>query len=259
MNPEGIQTDMKLITLNTWGGKVYGELINYLRNHRDVDVFCFQEVLKGGSERTNRGDIKSLYEDISKILTDHVGYFSEYEDGSYYGEKSEDLDFKYGIACFIRKDLEQSCTERITLYDSERKWGDYNGRFAVGASLALVVSDYAVVNVHGLWQGGMKKDSEARLEQSKRIISAANRTNGKKIICGDFNLEPQTESIKIIESLPTKNLIKEYSVASTRTSLYTKDVKFADYMFVGDSVKVLDFKVLADEVSDHSPLYLEIQ
>lgn len=250
---------MKIITLNTWGGRIYKELIDFFNNHQDIDVLCFQEVLKGGKGQTSRGEIKSLYEDIGNTLTNHAGYFSEYGDGGYYSEKSKDLDFKYGIACFVRKNFEQSFIEGIALYDPEKKWSDYDGRFAAGASLAVVVSDYTIVNVHGLWQGSMKKDSEARLEQSKRIINLANKTGGRKIICGDFNLEPQTESIKMIENLPTKNLIKKYGVASTRTSLYTKDVKFADYIFISDDGKVIDFKVLADEVSDHSPLYLELQ
>jgi len=250
---------MKIITLNTWGGRIYKELTNFLSKHREVDIFCFQEVLKGGNGKTNRGEIKSLYEEIGKILTEYVGYFSEYGDGGYYSESSKNLDFKYGIACFVRKNFEQSFIENIALYDPERKWGDYDGRFAAGASLVVAVLDYVIVNVHGLWQGSMKKDSEARFEQSNRIMNLANKTKGKKIICGDFNLEPQTKSINMIENLPTKNLIKEFGITSTRTLLYTKDVKFADYIFVGVDEKVLDFKVLTDEVSDHSPLYLEFR
>jgi endonuclease/exonuclease/phosphatase family metal-dependent hydrolase len=250
---------MKIITLNTWGGRINKELVEFLSKHRNVDMFCFQEVLKGGNGQTGRGEIKSLYEDIGKILIDHTGYFSEYGDGGYYSEKSKDLDFQYGVACFIKKNFEQNLIGSTRLYDPETKWGDYDGRFAAGASLAVGVSGYALVNVHGLWQGSMKKDSEARLEQSKRIIDLANQTNGKKIICGDFNLEPHTESIKMIENLPAKNLIIEYGITSTRTSRYTKELKFADYMFVSPDVDIFDFKVLSDEVSDHLPLYLEIQ
>lgn len=247
---------MKIITLNTWGGRIK-ELVDFLNKHKDVDIFCFQEVLQGGNGETSRGENKSLYEDISKILADHVGYFSEYGEDGYYGEKSKDRDFKYGIACFVKKNIEQNFIGSIVLYDPERKWSDYDSNFAAGMALAVKVSDYVLVNVHGLWQGSMKKDSEARLEQSKKIIDLANQVAGKKILCGDFNLEPHTESLKMIENLPTKNLVKEYNITSTRTSLYKKDIRFADYIFVSPDIKVHSFEVLPDEVSDHSPLYLE--
>ena len=36
---------MKLITLNTWGGRVNKDLLSFLENKREtIDIFCFQEV-----------------------------------------------------------------------------------------------------------------------------------------------------------------------------------------------------------------------
>ncbi|MGH7175090.1 MAG: endonuclease/exonuclease/phosphatase family protein, partial [Minisyncoccia bacterium] len=55
-----------------------------------------------------------------------------------------------------------------------------------------------------------------------------------------------------------RNLIEEYKITSTRTSFYDETEKFADYAFVSPEAKVLDFKVLPEEVSDHAALYLEI-
>jgi len=248
---------MKLITLS---GKVYDPLIKFLQKYsKTTDIFCFQEILKGGNGKTNRGETKSSYEDIENIFTDYIGYFSEYGEGGYYSESSKNLDFDYGVVCFVKKSCKQSFVGGVSLYNPERKWNDYSGRFAAGSSIAITVSDYVIVNVHGLWQGSVKVDTEARLEQSKRIIDLANKIEGKKIICGDFNLEPHTESIKMIESLPMKNLIKEYKVTSTRSSFYDKDVKFSDYVFVDYDVNVLNFQVLPDEVSDHLPLLLEFE
>lgn len=251
---------MKLISLNIWGGKVSEPLIDFIKKHAsDVDIFCFQEVLKGGDGKTAREEMKDCYERIGKMLTNHTGYFSGYGEGGYYSESLKGLDFDYGVACFVRKDLEQSLVGSVTLYDLEAKWNDYDGGFAAGASLAVGVAGHTIVNVHGLWQGSMKKDSEARFEQSKRILSLANKAGGKKVICGDFNLEPDTKSIGMIEALPTRNLIKEYGVTSTRSSHYKKELKFADYMLVSPDLEVIDFKVLPDEISDHLPLYLEFK
>ena len=61
----------------------------------------------------------------------------------------------------------------------------------------------------------------------------------------------------MLESAGLRNLVAEFGVTSTRTSLYTRPEPFADYVFVSDGIHVRDFRVLTDEVSDHAPLLLE--
>jgi endonuclease/exonuclease/phosphatase family metal-dependent hydrolase len=50
------------------------------------------------------------------------------------------------------------------------------------------------------------------------------------------------------------NLIAQHAVTSTRTSLYPRAERFADYVFVSAGADVLEFGALPDEVSDHAPL-----
>ena len=78
------------------------------------------------------------------------------------------------------------------------------------------------------------------------------------MLCGDFNLRPDTESIRMIEK-EMINLVTKHNVTSTRTSLYKKTERFADFVFLSHNVKEIDFKVLPDEVSDHSPLFVEFE
>lgn len=73
---------------------------------------------------------------------------------------------------------------------------------------------------------------------------------------GDFNLLPESESLKKFEEFGLRNLIKEYGITSTRSSLYQKEEKYADYAFVSKDIEVQEFAVLPDEVSDHLPLSL---
>lgn len=115
-----------------------------------------------------------------------------------------------------------------------------------------------VINFHGLWNGKGKTDSEDRIEQSKNIIDFINKLEGEVVLCGDFNLLPDTQSLKMFEKAGLRNLISEHNIKSTRTSYYTKTEKFADYIFVSKGINVKDFKVLPDEISDHSPLLIEI-
>ena len=249
---------MKLVSLNCWGGQVK-DILSFFNKYKDVDVFCLQEVLSGGNGMSKRGEIKSLFEDIQKVLLKHTGYFFEYGDGGYYSESSKDLDFKYGIAYFVKSNLIHSSGEGISLYNLEEKWNDYSGRFAAGCALSVSVENYSIINVHGLWQGSIKTDTEAKLAQSRKIIDLTIRTKGdKKIICGDFNLRPDTKSMFMIEK-QFKNLIIENNIKSTRSSIYTKIEKFADFIFISKNIEPNDFKVLDEVVSDHLPLLLEFQ
>ena len=89
------------------------------------------------------------------------------------------------------------------------------------------------------------------------MIDFLKTVDGEVILCGDFNLLPDTESIKKFSDFGLRNLIYENNITSTRTSFYTKQDKFADYVFVSEGISVEEFKVLPDEVSDHSALYLD--
>lgn len=79
---------------------------------------------------------------------------------------------------------------------------------------------------------------------------------GEKIVVGDFNLDPDTKSLGILER-NLRNLIKEYDVPTTRSTLYTRKSKFADYVLVSPGVKIIDFHVSNVAVSDHLPMILE--
>ena len=101
-----------------------------------------------------------------------------------------------------------------------------------------------------------KKDSPERIAQSKRIKAFMDTINIPKIVCGDFNLRPDTTSMQIVDEGMT-NLVKVHKVTSTRTSLYSKEEKFADYILVSPEISVHKFSVLSDVVSDHAPLLLD--
>ena len=115
---------------------------------------------------------------------------------------------------------------------------------------------YSILNFHGMWNGQGKTDSPKRIEQSNIVRKNFDEARGLKILCGDFNLNPDTESVNILAK-DNVDLIKRYNVNSTRSSYYKYEPKFADYVMVSPDVEIKDFKVLDDEVSDHLPLFVE--
>lgn len=113
-----------------------------------------------------------------------------------------------------------------------------------------------VVTVHGLWQGSIKTDTEAKMEQSKKIIDLADKVDGRKVICGDFNLLPDTKSIQMLGDKYI-DLVHENGIKSTRSSLYLKENRYSDYTFTDRGITVNNFSVPDLDVSDHLPLLLD--
>jgi endonuclease/exonuclease/phosphatase family metal-dependent hydrolase len=190
-----------------------------------------------------------LLTDIGVTLHDHVAYF-----------RPQFKDY-YGLTIFIKKNIILREEGELFVYKdygyfSEEDIGDHSRNIQY-VSIDSSAGIRTVAHLHGLWNGHGKGDSPDRLLQSDNIVRFLHSVDSPYIFCGDLNLLPETESLKKLEAAGMRNLIKEFGITSTRSSLYTKPVRFADYMFVSDGIEVKDFKVLPDEVSDHLALYLE--
>jgi exonuclease III len=256
---------MKLISLNIWGGRAYEPLMEFLQGHaEDIDIFCFQEVLRTPTNRIAVEDGKhnirlNIYDEIKKILPEHVAYFAGSED-NYIGGGPTDFLLEYGLAMFIKKSLTVTAVDDIFIHKHRGAARSETGRSAARtlqyASLSQNKKEYTILNYHGLHTGEVKDDTEDRLAQSKKIHDILINAHGPKILCGDLNLLPDTESMAILED-GMRNLIKENDITSTRSSFYKKEERFADYILVSEKVDVKKFSVLPDEASDHLAMYLE--
>ncbi|MCL5435040.1 MAG: endonuclease/exonuclease/phosphatase family protein [Patescibacteria group bacterium] len=262
---------MKLIALNIWGGQVYEPLINFLKKQsKIVDVFCFQEVFKSDRNIFHNRIKTNVYSDIAKILKDYNGYFAPMFAGHDTKEKV-DFELLFGQATFVKNSIKILSEGDIFVYGSygqERTKPVRDGNFMdFPRNIHFVdienpsagsrqVKKTLIANLHGFWISESKEDTPERFEQSDRIIKFLRSYKHRKILCGDFNLNPDTKSMLILEKNMV-NLVKKYKVKSTRSNLHTRKDKFADYILVSKDIKVLGFKVLQDEVSDHLPLFLE--
>jgi endonuclease/exonuclease/phosphatase family metal-dependent hydrolase len=256
---------MKLISLNTWGGTTFDPLMEFIRREaHDTDIFCLQEIFHTESDTIHigRSAQANLFTELSAALPGHVGYFDSCQDGLEPGGVSAGYHLQFGLSTFIRKDIAVARNGVTFVHRGLNACVENDlrtmGRNAQYFELTHDNIAYGVVNFHGLWNGQGKSDSEDRLEQSRKLYECVNSISGKKILCGDFNLLPDTESIKIA-SEGLRNLITEYDITSTRSSLYDKSIKFADYIFVSPDIEVESFRVYPDEISDHLALGLDFQ
>lgn len=248
------EINMKILSLNTWGGRAgHQGVLDFLKKHSDVDIFCLQEVWQGGEKQASGWSDNmdtDMFTSIQDILLNYTGFFRPH-----WG------DF-FGLALFIKKDIVIKEEGEVFVFkDKQGTSGEWSGNHPRNLQYVTVETEYGlrtILNFHGLWTGGGKDDTDDRLIQSKNIIAFIQSISNPIVLCGDFNLLPETTSLKMFSGFGLRDLIKEFNITSTRSSYYTKPAKFADYVFTSTELKVTEFKVLPDEISDHLALLVEV-
>lgn len=270
---------MKLVFLNVWDGEIREGIETFVKEHSvDTDIFCFQEAYD---------KMKHLCEQLLPSYT----VISEYK----YVSKQDD----FAQATYIRESLEierielllkdtpntglgiytQVGAPRVHTLESHpaprrsENLAEAKERLSIHPALPGGVSrrrikdeDYTlcVCNFHGISKPGKKLDTSERLLQSAEILNFFKDIEGPKIIGGDFNLELDSNSVKMFEENGYKNLIRDRGILTTRNRLtwekYPEGKQyFSDYVFVSSDVKVKDFLVENIEISDHLPMILSIE
>lgn len=266
---------MKLVSLNVYGGICFAPLIEFIQSQAvDTDVFCFQEMQSTSGEGfVSNGARANLFQEVTKVLPDFQGSFAVSQ--QHYDQTAlieEEMDS--GLATFVRKgiDIEEA--------------GDF---FIYGSLSSFVVDDYTtfphnvqytqlnisgkpltIYNLHGTSRPSSKLDSPERLEQFQKVVDFMKSRSEEVIIMGDFNLMPNTQSIKLFEEIGLRNLVKEYDIKTTRGTMMRTLFphyehgpfgwqEFADYTFISPGIVPVSFTVPDVSVSDHLPMILEIR
>lgn len=265
---------MRLICLNGWGGKLHGELVPYLSSS-DPDILCLQEVIHTPAAvqdwltyRDHGIDLPqraNFLRDVANALPDHMAVFCPAAQGDLWLGETRYAS-QWGLATFVRKSIAIIAQAQGFVHGafSSDGYGDHP-RSRTGH--AIRVFDFetrrpaVIAHMHGLRDIHGKHDTPARLAQAKRLVQLVKNIaeDGDSIIvCGDFNVLPDSETFAVLKELNLVELVTTDGFTDTRTSYYTKQSRYADYMLVNPAVKVDRFDVVKQpEVSDHCPLLLE--
>ena len=204
-----------------------------------------------------------IYRQLQSALPDFTGYFHAAQDRYEYGHQihgPSNFDISYGLASFIKKDVPLSAVGELFVHKKRNDIAS-NGSMNLSRNIQYLqwmrgATPYTIINFHGVWHPTIKKiDYSERVEQSQKLRAFMDSLPGEKILCGDFNLNPDTESFALLKN-GMRDLIAEYGITSTRSELYPKVNKFADYTLVTSGITVVDFSVPTVTVSDHLPMVL---
>lgn len=265
---------MKVMCLNGWGGKLYDDLLPYV-SQVNPDVLCLQEVIHSPATTkdwlTYRDDAHVLpqranfFRDVARALPEHTAVFCPAAQGVLWDDDVQ-IPSQWGLATFVRSSFPIIAQTQGFVHKTFSPDG-YGEHPRSRNTHAIRVYDYeqnrsvCIAHMHGLRDLRGKIDTPARAEQARKFLTIAMDTaeeGDSLVVCGDFNVGPDSETLKILSAAGLTELVTTRTTKGTRNSYYKKPGRFADYMLVNDEVKVIDFQVVFEpEVSDHCPLVLE--
>ncbi|PSB46033.1 metal-dependent hydrolase [Cyanosarcina cf. burmensis CCALA 770] len=266
---------MKIMCLNGWGGKLQEHLIPYVHD-TSPDVLCLQEVVHTPTSHKDWLTYRdgehilpqraNFFRDVSEALPDCIATFCPAAQGVLW-DGDRQIPSQWGLATFTRKRFPIIGQIQRFVHKSFEPNG-YGEHPRSRSAHAIRVFDFekdrpvSIVHMHGLRDLNGKMDTPERVAQAHRLLALAQAVmeeNDPLVVCGDFNVEPDSETFDILKKLGLTDLVTSRGFTDTRTSHYQKPGRFADYMLVNTSVEVVSFQVIEQpEVSDHRPLMLEI-
>lgn len=223
---------------------------NFLRKN-SFDILFFQEIFNG------RGEIPKRFRTLEEFQYILPGYFFHFAPS--FGDIGEYGPIDRGNAIFSKFPITSS---DITFFDlpyrvfEEQKQRDFEQtpraleHCAVDCNGTLL----HLFNHHGIW-GHHGEDTPRRLEMG-RVILESLKDKENVILAGDFNLNPNTQTVKMIEK-ELESVFKE-SLSTTFNMKHKDNPGYAtakvDMMFVSRNIKVLEKNCPKVDVSDHFPL-----
>ncbi|SMO72443.1 endonuclease/exonuclease/phosphatase family protein [Paracoccus laeviglucosivorans] len=264
---------MKLICLNAWGGKLADALLDYVKAEAP-DVLCLQEITHTPASDKDRLTYRdgphslpqsaNVFRDLCHALPDHAAFFHPAAQGELWDHTAA-VPSQFGLATFVHRSLPVLGQVHGFVHKcySADGYGDHpRPRNAHGVRVRDDVTgrSIGITHMHGLRDPKGKMDTPERTAQARRLLRLSDklaRPGDLRIICGDFNVEPDSETLQILADGGFRELVTTGGFAGTRSSHYQKPGRFADYMLVDQPELITDFRVIYDpEISDHCPLLL---
>lgn len=239
---------MKLVQLNTWAMRLKRQVYALLEQEA-ADVVTLQEMLDA--------DIKIGLLPTLNELQQETGYKYRHHAPAYAWNHMHTKAY-YGNSILSKLPIEQANVEFVNgvytddFHDYESQ---YNIRNFQHVTLRVDGKLLHILNHHGIHVRGDKRGNDNTLAACQKIGDYIRGLDGAVILTGDFNLEPNSGSLQLLNST-LRNLPVEARLRTTRSNL-TPKTEVCDYIFVNDQVIVNEFRMSDTVVSDHNALILD--
>lgn len=245
---------MKLITLNTWQGRISRNFAPFFQKLQ-ADIICLQELHSSTQPVTNWLETFRLLQTIQAASGLDYQYFSPTFSYDVMG-----IEVAHGNGILSR----YSITNQQTLFThgqyerlAAKNAYIHNTRNAQIVSVQSPSGDVTIVNTHAHWDKN-PSGSELSLQRLQKLIKVLETIQGPMIVAGDFNLNRETEAIRFFKkSLKLTDVTEASGVTNTLNNLVTPHKVPCDYIFINDAVHVNNFELSEALLSDHKALIFD--
>jgi len=262
---------MKLLSLNVALFEKNNEKLARFILTQKPDILSLQEVTRRVDLSAGRDFISMNSIDVASSQLVHsffapIWILSKFEKLDFHGKEKFTFDMKGKVEFgnYLRsrypivKGQNVFVQNHLSLVTDWSAWPEEDYRAVQVSDLDIEGKKVRILNYHGIWSKD-KLGNAATKKACDLIKQYVMEVEYPSIITGDFNLFPDTESIKVF-SPELLNLVDTHEIKTTRPAsneLSGEARNVVDYIFVTKGVKVTKFEVLDLDVSDHLPLVLE--
>jgi len=234
-----------------WNGRLGKQVIEFI-NAEKPDFVCLQEVLSlpGGAAGWFLTPIEDLQAAVGMELT-----YAPFLDFHFMNRTAE-----IGIAVLSALPVASQSitfTGRQFIKDFDSLESDGNARNLLHTTFDSNGEALHVLTHHGHYTPGSKDGDEETMRQCGIIADYVAKLDGKVVLTGDFNLEPHSPSLEKINAA-LHNATIDYGLKTTY-SKFGRLGMTCDYIFTNDAVKVLNFAMSDELLSDHAALVMEFE
>lgn len=262
---------MRILSLNVALFETNNKQLYEFLLRQNADIVCLQEVAASSDPLINKDYLSKDYIDkatkrLQYSVFDPTWLSRDFHQKNFHQKEDYFIDFggwiESGIYIKTRFKITKSANiflkhklEKITDWTI---WPENEAKSVQVADLKTSRGKLRIVNYHGIWTKEKIGNNET-LKACKKIRQLATELDYPAIITGDFNLFPDTESMRVFQDRFI-SLVDKYNIKTTRPKLNELSHlkrNVVDFIFVSKGIKVNSFEVLNSNVSDHLPLILD--
>ncbi len=267
---------LRILSLNAWGGKLHAPLIPYLVEV-NADILCLQEVVRSPETRSESAPTAIAMSSCRSAPISSTRSAQPCLIMTGISARRREASFPMAIVwsipnsdwrTFVRKSFPVigQALDFVHGEFSPDGWGEHP-RARNAHCLRLFNYEHGfsitIAQMHGLRTTNGKGDTPERQAQADALVQLIGRIwpgNERLVVCGDFNVLPESATFAALGSLGLSDLVTGRGHTDTRTSHYGKSGRYADYMLATPDVDVISFDVVEQpEVSDHRALLLDLR
>lgn len=266
---------LRIVSLNAWGGAVWSALQPWIGSIA-ADVLCLQEVIRAPEpspdwlqyQDSNRhlDQRADLFADVSACLPGYQSSFAPAARGPLRDAEGRVYRSEHGLGVWVAPHLAVSAQASAFIHGTFRSDG-WGAEPVPRAMQMLRIADgdtgraMVIAHLHGLRDPSGKGETPERDRQADAIVAALTAfaaPEDRMVLAGDFNLLPGSATFDLLARIGLADLVTGRGITDTRTRLYKKPQRHANYMLVRDNAEVLAFDAPAEPVvSDHRALVLD--